>query len=222
MQRRTAMAALFPRWSNRVARGVIAAVVLLVLGLPVALMAWVRTPYNLGQGYPIEQPVQFDHRHHVADDGIDCRYCHSAVERSSTAGIPSTSLCMNCHGQIWNTSPLLAPVRASYETGRPIAWNRVHQLPDFVYFDHAIHVGKGIGCVSCHGRVDLMPRVFQVAPLTMGWCLDCHRAPERHLRPLDQITNMAWTPDRPQLEVGRELKARYGVREMTTCTTCHR
>lgn len=216
------MAALFPRWSDSLLRVAIVAVVAVAVGVPVFLMAWVRTPYVTGESDPLTQPVEFDHRHHVADDGIDCRYCHDLVERSPYAGIPPTSRCLNCHSQIWNTSPLLEPVWASYFLDRPIPWVRVHRLPGFVYFDHSIHVSKGVGCESCHGRVDQMARVFQVAPLTMAWCLDCHRAPERHLRPRSAITVMGWTPPRPQEEFGLELKRLYGVRELTTCTACHR
>lgn len=185
-------------------------------------MAWVRTPQITGQFSPLEQPVEFDHRHHVADDGIDCRYCHDLVERSPYAGVPPTERCMNCHNQIWPDSPLLAPVWASYFKNEPIVWRRVHQLPEFVYFDHSIHVNKGVGCESCHGRVDRMARVYQVASLQMGWCLDCHRRPERVLRPVEEITTMGWVPSRPQEELGRELMERYGVRRVTDCTACHR
>jgi hypothetical protein len=164
-----------------------------------SLLLYARSPYGTGQTGPVEQPVQFDHRHHTADVGIDCRYCHSSVETASTAGMPSSAVCLNCHSQIWNQSPLLDPIRASYFDGKPIAWKRVHDLPDFVYFNHAIHVTKGIGCESCHGRVDQMAAIEQVAPLTMAWCLDCHRDPTPHLR----------SPD-------------FQVSPRTNCTTCHR
>lgn len=216
------MPALFPRWSDTLLRvGLVALVASLVLAL-VFLMAWVRTPQITGQYAPLEQPVEFDHRHHVSDDGIDCRYCHDLVERSPYAGVPPTERCMNCHNQIRPESPLLAPVWESFFTNEPIVWARVHRLPEFVYFDHSIHVKKGVGCESCHGRVDRMARIYQVASLQMGWCLDCHRRPERALRPVEEITTMGWVPPRPQEELGRELMERYGVRRVTDCTACHR
>lgn len=185
-------------------------------------MGWMRTPYATGQRDVLEQPVVFDHRHHVADDRIDCRYCHTTVETAASAGIPSADRCMGCHGQIWSDSDLLEPVRESYFTGRPIAWRRVHRLPDFVFFDHSVHVANGVGCETCHGRVDRMARIYQVAPLTMGWCLDCHRDPERHLRPLDAVTAMGWRPPVPGEPPGPALAAAYDVHPRTDCTTCHR
>jgi hypothetical protein len=216
------MPAPFPRWSNAVLRqGIVAASVLLLAAVG-APMLWVRTPWASGQYRLLEQPVEFDHRHHVVDDGIDCRYCHDLVERSAYAGVPPAERCMNCHGQIWNESAVLAPVRASFFDDRPIAWQRVHRLPDFVFFDHSAHVGHGVGCEECHGRVDTMARVYQVAPLTMGWCLDCHRDPAPHLRPRELVTVMGWSPDRPRAELGRELMRQYDVRSLTSCTTCHR
>ncbi len=189
---------------------------------PLGAMAWARTPYATGQHELPDQPVKFDHRHHVGDDGIDCLYCHGDARRSPAAGVPSTSVCMGCHNQVWPTSPELALVRQSIFENRPIHWTRVTSLPDFVFFNHSAHVNKGVGCVSCHGRIDEMRRVEQVHPMTMRWCLECHRAPERHLRPLDQITNMEWRPDRPQLEIGREVRKQLGVRSITDCTGCHR
>ena len=196
-----------------------------MVAIPVALMAWVRLPWNTGQFRRIEQPIPFDHRHHVVDDGIDCRYCHTSVTKAASAGYPSAELCMNCHNQIWNDSPLLEPVREAYFSGRPIAWERVYRLPDFVYFNHAAHVNNGIGCETCHGRVDLMARIYQVPPLKMGWCLSCHRNPKPHLRPPDKITAMGYLP-----EAGRpggsqriqQLADYYAVRSKTDCTTCHR
>jgi hypothetical protein len=214
------MPALFPRWTNTVSRltaGILLATPALGIG---ALMVYVRTPYGTGQFQPVEQPVQFDHRHHVGDDGIDCRYCHNTVEISPYAGVPSTSTCMNCHAQVWNRSPLLSLVREQYFTDRPVPWNRVHNLPDFVYFNHAIHVNKGVGCATCHGRVDLMPAVQQVEPLTMAWCLDCHRAPEQYLRPLEHIASMTYRRQSP--DEGLRLKRQYDVNTRLSCTTCHR
>jgi hypothetical protein len=185
-------------------------------------MAWVRSPQITGQFDPIRQPIAFDHRHHVADDGIDCRYCHDLVERSPYAGVPPTERCMNCHNQIWSTSPQLEAVWQSYINDRSISWARVHRLADFVYFDHAIHVNKGVGCETCHGRVDRMARVYQAASLTMGWCLDCHRHPERFVRPVEAVTTMGWNPPEAQERLGPELVRRYEIRRLTSCTACHR
>jgi len=216
------MAAVFPPWSNTAVRVAIVALAIGGFSALAALMIWVRTPWARGQGDAADQPVQFDHRHHFRDDGIDCVYCHNTVHRAATAGIPSTDKCMGCHDQIWSQSPLLEMVRRSYFSGAPIPWNRVHKVPEFAYFNHAIHVAKGFGCATCHGRVDRMAAVYQVANLTMGWCLDCHRNPARYIRPLDQITNMAWDAGDRQEELGRELVKRLGVRSLTGCTTCHR
>lgn len=216
------MPALYPRWTNTATRLVLGALLTGIVGVPTILLLWARAPFVTGELYPLAQPVEFDHRHHVQDDGIDCVYCHETAFRAPSAGMPATEVCMGCHNQIWNQSPLLEPVRASYFGDTPIRWNRVHDLPDFVYFDHSIHVNHGVGCVSCHGRVDQMAAVYQVMPLTMSWCLDCHTAPERFLRPVDRITDLGWRPDRPQAELGAELKRQYGVRELVTCTACHR
>jgi len=216
------MGALFRRSSNRTARFTIvlaAAGAGLTLG---GLLLFQRIPYGTRQLEEVVQPVQFDHRHHILDDGVDCRYCHQGVERGASAGFPATSLCMNCHAQIWNKSPKLEPVRQSYFTGLPISWVRVHQLPDFVYFNHSIHVAKGVGCETCHGRVDQMPNLYQMAPLTMGWCLECHRNPGPNLRPRDAVTAMGWKPDGDPDALGRELVKSYDVHTRTSCTTCHR
>jgi hypothetical protein len=183
-------------------------------------MVYVRTSYNTGEQFPVDQPVEFDHRHHVQDDGIECRYCHRTVEKAASAGMPATELCMGCHSQIWNRTLLLEPVRRSYFSDSPISWNRVHQLPGYVYFNHSIHVNKGVGCSTCHGRIDQMARVYQVAPLNMGWCLDCHREPAKSLRPRDEITQMDWKPSDPGQ--GERLAREYQVRSLTNCTTCHR
>jgi hypothetical protein len=193
-----------------------------VVGFPTFFMVWARTPYATGQDEPRMQPIKFDHRHHVRDDGIECTYCHAGATRSAFAGVPPTSVCMGCHAQIWTQSPELAALRASWIEDRPIVWRRVHSLPQHVYFNHAIHVNKGVGCVTCHGRVDRMSQVFQVEELTMSWCLECHRNPERYLRPPEKVTDMEWVPDRPQLELGREIAARLAVRSITDCTGCHR
>lgn len=213
---------LFPPYANQLLWIGIGAIGAAIVGIPTTMIAWARTAYATGKDHPSEQPIKFDHRHHVRDDGITCVYCHKSAFDGPSAGIPATALCMNCHSQVWTHSPELSAVRRSYFDDEPIHWRRVNRLPDFVFFDHSAHVNHGVGCVSCHGRVDLMPEVYAAAPLTMRWCLDCHREPEKHLRPLDQVTNMAWRSERPQLEVGRELRAALGVRSLTHCTTCHR
>jgi hypothetical protein len=187
-------------------------------------MAVARSPYTTGQGVVLEQPVPFSHEHHVAGLGIDCRYCHTSVETSAFAGMPPSATCINCHKMIWTNSAMLEPVRASFRTGRPLRWTRVNDLPDFVYFNHSIHVAKGIGCASCHGRVDRMPLMYQAASLQMEWCLDCHRRPENHLRPRSEVFNMGWQAD-DQQALGRRLARDYkirSVRDLTSCSTCHR
>jgi hypothetical protein len=186
------------------------------------LLFYVRSPIARGMQDPIEQPIQFDHRHHTRDEGIDCRFCHNTVDRSPHAGIPSTQLCLNCHSQIWNQSPLLDPVRRSFIEGQPIVWKKVNDLPDFVYFNHSIHVNKGVGCVSCHGRVDQMAAVEKAQPLTMSWCLDCHRNPDKNIRPLEEVTNMAWRPEGDSAEAGKQYAELNQVHTRTSCTTCHR
>ncbi|MEZ4333617.1 MAG: cytochrome c3 family protein [Myxococcota bacterium] len=214
---------LFPRWSNSLVATLVVAVVVLLVGLPVLLMVFQRTPLVTGRARPVAQPIAFDHRHHVGDDGIDCRYCHDLFVRAPTAGMPTTARCLGCHAQIWNESPLLDALWQSRTEGRPIAWVRVHRLPDFVYFDHSAHVNHGVGCVSCHGRVDRMARIEQFAPLSMGWCLDCHRNPAPRLRPQSRITDLVWRPP-PGQERGlaSALMLAYDVRSLTRCTTCHR
>ncbi len=172
--------ALFPRWSTT-ALGVGATLFASsALAIPLGAWIWVRTPYSTKQSDAPIQPVRFDHRHHVRDDGIDCLYCHSSAVSSSRAGIPSSELCMGCHAQIWSASPALAPLRDSYFRDRPIVWRRVNQLPDFVHFDHSAHLARGVACETCHGRVDLMAGVYPEHSLTMSWCLDCHRDPSAY------------------------------------------
>jgi len=219
------MSALFkPRW-NLLSR--LSAVVLAggAAGMLLALWGYWRTPYGQRLQEEVLQPVLFDHRHHVVDDLVDCRYCHFNVERGASAGIPSTEMCLNCHAQIWNKSPKLEPIRRSYFTGVPVRWIRVHQVPDFAYFNHSIHVKKGVGCVTCHGRVDEMPAVTKVASLQMSWCLDCHRNPAPHLRPQEEITSMTWQPpEEPaaRAALAAELMKKYDVHSRVSCTTCHR
>src|SRR3989440_7394325 len=188
------MRPLFPPWSNTIIRLVLALLAGGAGGGLLLLLLYKRPPLATLQTEPVTQPIEFDHRHHVADDGIDCRYCHNTVETSSSAGFPATSVCMNCHAQIWNQSPYLDLVRKSYFSGQAIEWKRVHKLPDFVYFNHSIHVAKGIGCASCHGAVDKMPLMYQANTLRMGWCLDCHRHPEKNIRPREQVFTMNYDP----------------------------
>jgi hypothetical protein len=192
----------------------------------VAVLAWrtIIAP-RPAIGAPVEQVVPFSHKHHVGDDGVDCRYCHTSVETSAFAGIPPLATCMTCHSQLFTDAQVLAPLRAAYAGQRTLQWRRVHDLPDFVYFDHSIHVTKGIGCSSCHGAVDKMPLTSRTASLRMQWCLDCHRAPERELRPRDQVFNMHWQPPPDQLERGTRLRAAYHIHStevLTSCSTCHR
>jgi hypothetical protein len=185
-------------------------------------MVWVRTPLVTGQHRAPAQPVEFSHQIHVKGLRIDCRYCHSSVERTASAGMPSTQTCLPCHSRAWRGGPLFSPVRRSLASGRPIPWIRVNRLPDFVFFNHAVHVNKGVGCETCHGRVDLMRRVQQAAPLTMGWCLDCHRNPEPQLRPVSEMTTMGYRP--PESHRGHSAQAvgSYQVQRLLTCTACHR
>ena len=168
------------------------------------------------------QPVPFSHAHHVGGLGVDCRYCHTSVERSAVAGIPPTKTCMNCHSQIWAQSPMLEPVRASLRTDASLEWIKVHDLPDFAYFDHSAHVNKGVGCSTCHGRVDLMPLTWQEKSLQMEWCLECHRRPEKYVRPKSEVYNVAYEPPADQLALGRRLVEEYGIETQVTCSTCHR
>jgi len=186
------------------------------------LLIWPRTPYARGMQAPIEQPLQFDHRHHTRDEGIDCRYCHNTVDKSPFASLPPTQLCLNCHSQVWNKSPLLEPVRQSFIQNKPMIWNRVYKVPEFVYFNHSIHVNKGVGCATCHGRVDQMAAVEKATPLTMGWCLECHRHPEKNIRPVEEVTNMAWQPEGDPAESGRVFAEKNDVHTRTSCSTCHR
>jgi len=206
-------------------------------------MFWVfeqiqRSPYTTYAGVARPQPVPFSHQHHVGGLGIDCRYCHTSVEVSSFAGIPPTKTCMNCHSQIWSNAPLLEPVRESFRSGQSLVWTRVNDLPDFVYFNHSIHIAKGVGCNTCHGPVDRMPLMYNQASLQMEWCLDCHRAPEKYLRPREQVFNMRYeqpSPFKPvsldgktyneQISLGKALVSKYklrSVQDITSCSTCHR
>jgi hypothetical protein len=219
------MSQIFPRSANATARMTLAGLVGVVLLLGAVVFGLMRSSWATKQNEFVEQPIQFSHLHHVGGVGLDCRYCHTSVEKSSFAGIPPTKTCMNCHSQLWTNAPILEPVRASLRDNVNLNWVRVNDLPDFVYFSHQIHVKQGVGCATCHGRVDQMPLMRQAAPLLMEWCLDCHRAPEKYLRPRDQVFNMAYTPPANQIELGLKLKQEYGVAgvgHMTSCSVCHR
>jgi hypothetical protein len=216
---------IFHRSTNTIARVSIFGAVFLLAALLWAAYEINTSSYVTQAFVPRQQPIQFSHKHHVADDGIDCRYCHTSVEKSAVAGIPPTKTCMNCHSQLFLNSPYLELVRASWREEQPIAWTRVHDLPDYVYFNHSIHVNKGVGCSTCHGRVDQMPLVYQVVSLQMEWCLNCHRDPDQHLRPLDQIYNMAWQAPPDQAQQAQRLKAEYKIPDghaLSRCSICHR
>jgi hypothetical protein len=181
-----------------------------------------RSPYVTRAFEAREQPVPFSHAHHVGGIGIDCRYCHTSVDKSAFAGIPPTKTCMNCHAQVWNQSPTLEPVRASFRNDTSIEWTRVHDLPEFAYFNHSAHVNKGIGCSTCHGRVDRMPLTWQEKSLQMEWCLQCHRQPEKFVRPLSEVYNIAYEPPADQVALGKRLVKEYGIKTRTSCSACHR
>ncbi len=219
------MPQIFHRSTNALSKLSIVAGALLAVGSLFTLGVLDRSNYNTGAFVDVQQPVQFSHKHHNGDIGIDCRYCHTSVEVSSSAGIPPTKTCMNCHSQIWADSPYLEPVRESWRTKQPIQWLKVHDLPDYVYFNHSAHVAKGVGCSTCHGNMIQQPLVHQVASLKMEWCLQCHRQPELFLRDKAQIYNAEWQPPSNQKEVGLELKKKYNVMNaevLTSCSTCHR
>jgi hypothetical protein len=212
----------FSRSANTFARMSILAVVSSVAVILSSSYLIVRSSYETMQNVPREQPVPFSHAHHVGGLGIDCRYCHTTVETSWFANIPPTKICMNCHSEMWASSQTLEPVRESYRTGKSIEWTRVHDLPGFVYFNHSIHIAKGFGCTSCHGRVDKMNLIWQAQPLTMEWCLDCHRHPERYVRPREQVFAMDYTPPADQRALGAKLVSQYHIQSLTSCSTCHR
>jgi len=219
------MAQIFHRSANFIARASLLGVAVLGGAALTAVLLLARSPYITNQNVTRNQPIQFSHKHHVGDDGIDCRYCHTSVESSAYAGIPPTRTCMNCHSVLFNNVGYLEPVRESYRSDQSLQWVRVHRLADYVYFNHSIHVNKGIGCSTCHGAVNQMPLMFQASPLNMNWCLDCHRNPQANLRPKDQIFNMDWKAPANQDEVGRQLATEYKLRttvELTSCSTCHR
>lgn len=216
------MPQIFHRSTNTFSRVSLFGAIFMLAAAILALGALVRSSYATGVGNPVEQPVQFSHKHHVGDDGLDCRYCHMSVETSAFAGMPATQVCMNCHTQIWATSPALAPVRESFANGTPIQWNRVNSLPDFVYFNHSIHIAKGFGCTTCHGRLDQMPLTAKTASLQMEWCLNCHRNPAAYIRPREFVFSMDYEPPADQMAVGQTLVREYDVQVKIDCMICHR
>ncbi len=207
---------------NTVSRvSIFGALFCLVLAIAIAFVV-VRSPYVTGAGVVREQPVPFSHKHHVADAGIDCRYCHTGVEESAFAGIPPTKTCMNCHSQLFEDSPMLEPVRDSLRTNQPLRWTRVHDLPEYAYFDHSIHVHKGIGCTTCHGQVDQMPLMWRAESLLMEWCLDCHRNPSDHIRPRNAVFQVDWDDRALSKDERRSLADEYGLQSKISCSVCHR
>jgi hypothetical protein len=217
------MPQLFKSSANSFARTSIVVAVLALGGVGGALFELIAdSSYATRQGDAREQPIPFSHTHHVGSMGIECRYCHTAVENSQHAMVPPTKTCMNCHSQIWINSSTLEPVRESYRTNESIKWTKVHDLPDYVYFNHSIHVKKGVGCETCHGRVDKMPLMYQNASLEMRWCLECHRNPEKFVRPRQFVTKMGYEPAEPQEVLGPKLVREYNIQKLETCWTCHR
>jgi hypothetical protein len=232
------MPQIFHRSFNSLGKTVVVGVPLLAAATGIGLATFYRSSYATGMNEIVEQPVPFSHLHHVGQLGIDCRYCHNSVENAGFAGIPPTKTCMNCHQQIWTGADLLEPVRESYKTGKPIVWNRVHNTPHYVYFNHSIHVAKGVGCVECHGQVDEMPLMFQTKTLLMEWCVKCHRDPSNRLRPVSEVTSMTWRQGMPATnprtgaeyptdvkELAKQLKDQHGIRDamtLTSCSMCHR
>ena len=218
------MAQIFPSKMNILSKASIVIGAVLAGGGLAVVLGLARSPYVNMVGIPREQPVPFSHKHHVNALGIDCRYCHTSVEEVAFAGIPAVKTCMTCHSQIWTEAPVLEPIRASYRTDKAIEWIRVHDLPDFVYFNHSIHVRKGVGCVSCHGRVDQMPLMMKANSLDMQWCIACHKQPEQHLRPREAVFQMDWQPEGDQLALGASLIKEYHIdkAKLLNCSVCHR
>jgi hypothetical protein len=215
------MNSLFPRQFDKQFRIALAAIALFVL-VGVSLSAYLFSPKVAGTGYSPVQPVPYSHKLHAGDLGIDCRYCHSTVEKSAFAAVPAAAVCMNCHTQVKKDSPLLQPVRDAVATGNPVPWVHIHELPGYVYFNHAAHINSGVSCVTCHGRIDQMVRVRQVEPFNMAWCIGCHRDPAPKIRPVQFVTKLDWRPDRDPAEIGRELIAKNHINPPTNCSGCHR
>ncbi|MBZ5641320.1 MAG: cytochrome c family protein [Acidobacteriia bacterium] len=216
------MAQIFHHSTNTIARVSIYGAVIVIALLGFALNVVNQTSYVTEVHNARPQPVPFSHKHHAGELGLDCRYCHSSVEVSSSAGMPPTQTCMTCHSQIWTSAAMLEPVRASYRDSKPISWTRVNAVPDFVYFNHSIHVAKGVGCTTCHGPVAEMNITWRAETLYMRWCLDCHTAPEKYLRPRSEVFNAYYQPPSDRLALGEKLMKEYKVQKLTACTTCHR
>jgi cytochrome c7-like protein len=218
------MPLLFRPAADTIARIVFITILVLPFMAMAAGFAIMQSEYITGQSITLEQPVPFSHLHHAGQLGIDCRYCHTSVEKAAFAGIPPTHTCMTCHSQLFTNAEMLAPVRQSLIENKPIHWNRVNRLPAYVYFDHSVHVTNGIGCSTCHGQIDAMPLIRQTAPLTMHWCLSCHRDPQSYLRPPDQIFNMSWKSPEDQTEQARKLLVEYHIetKHLSDCSRCHR
>lgn len=218
------MPQIFRPYADTVARAVLIGLLVLPFAAIGLAYAFMRSPYVTGEDVVIEQPVPFSHKHHVGELGLDCRYCHDSVEKSSYAAVPPTHTCMTCHSQLYTNTALLAPVRESLAEGKPIRWHKVHRLPDYVYFDHSVHVKHGVGCTTCHGEVETMPLMQQAAPLTMGWCISCHRDPAPQLRPASQIFSTGWKPAKDQAAKGRKLMDELHIdpSHLTDCAVCHR
>lgn len=217
------MPQVFHRSTNTLARLSIVSGVAIIASAVLLGSSFSRSAYVTKVGAPVDQPVPFSHKHHVEELGIDCRYCHTSVETSAVAGVPPTHTCMSCHSQVWTNSPLLEPVRQSFLNGTPIKWNKVNDLPDFVFFNHSIHVQKGIGCDTCHGAVHSMQITYKAKPFSMSWCLDCHRHPEKYIRPREEVFNYNYKPPANQEELGKKLVEEYKVKkgQLTNCSICH-
>lgn len=220
------MAQIFHRSANTLAKVSVLGGVFILAALAGVVSVVVRSPYVTEANVVREQPVQFSHKHHAGQLGLDCRYCHTSVEQSAYAGLPATKVCMTCHSQVWTDAPILEPVRSSLRTGESIPWIRVNDLPEFAYFDHSIHVHKGVGCVTCHGPVDQMPLMYRANSLNMEWCLNCHRDPAAFIRPREHVFDMNWKPADDQRAMGERLLKEYQIDTqralMMNCSTCHR
>lgn len=218
------MPQIFRPYADTVVRVAMLAILVLPIAGIAAAYAVMWSPYITGENVTIAQPVPFSHEHHVGKLGLDCRYCHTSVEKAAFASIPPTHTCMTCHSQLFTNAAMLAPVRRSLADNKPIHWNKVNRLPDYVYFDHHVHIANGVGCTTCHGQVDTMPLMRQTAPLTMAWCLNCHRQPAAYLRPPSEIFSTSWKPPKDQLGQGRKLLAQYQIHpeHLTDCYVCHR
>ena len=216
------MAQVFHRSANMIARLSIYGAALIVGVLGFGLYEIALSPWYTDVHVAPVQPVPFSHRHHAGELGIDCRYCHTSVEKSSFADLPPTETCMTCHSQIWTNASMLEPVRESYRTDKSLSWTRVNALPEFVYFDHSIHVSKGVGCTTCHGPIASMPLTYREGTLYMSWCLNCHRQPEEYVRPRSEVFNPFYEPPKDHVETARKLLVEYKIKSLQNCSTCHR